>query len=300
MNSSQFDSSIQSRNMNTKRSYNTKTPNKKVEENAVHHKISNLLSPYKASRTNTALLMVTALKEYRSTVGDLERHVMDLEIENQALRRHVFSCRTNPEDRLTSDVDSSSSSIQKMHSKQSKDVNLVPLQVPGDTSFIQRQALTSLMDYLNSEVKGDLEVMKLRASNALEALKDSMTDVHSEINDHRQDKVYVDAVNGCVDKSVQKHKTTTTFTEVTMEFLQKLTDHVGDAIDLKASTRSQRKKDGDVEEQSGIIIETDALIQALMMLMNERDKFIEELTTLYDMANRHQIRMYPEQSPKTT
>jgi hypothetical protein len=282
--------------MNNKRSNKIKTP-KKEEKNAVHHQISNLLSPYKSSRTNTTLLLVTALKEYRSTVGNLERKIQELELENKSLRRELLCCR-NPEDRLIRNPqEGKCHDSLSVGALQPEDASLVRVRVSGDTTCMQRQVLTSLMDYLNSDTKGDLEMTKLRASNALEALKDSMTDIHDETSD----KVYFSPVKDSMNESEENQKVPS-YTAITMDFLQKMIVHVGDAIDLDSKLSiptNESENDIELQHQSTVFIQNDALIQALTLLINERDTFIEELTSLYDAERRHNSLMHSEQVSNT-
>ena len=275
--------------MNTKRlSHNTRTP-KKMET-----RISNLLSPYKPSRTNTALLMVTALEEYRSSVGNLERKIQELEIENKALRRKVLFYR-DPEDPVTTnpqeggkDLDSSFHSLQKLNSNQTENDTLA--QESCDMACMQCQVLTSLMDYLNSDTNGDLEMTKLRASKALEALKDSMTDIYPNMTGDSNDKVCTPPMKKNGNKSGEKYEVTTC-TAITMDFLQKLTCHVGDAIDLdsKITKPTQSNNEIDLHNQSIVFIQNDALIQALTLFINERDKFIEEVLDIFEMSRTSAI-----------
>jgi hypothetical protein len=255
--------------------------------------ISNLLSPYKPSRTNTALLMVTALEEYRSSVGNLERKIQELEIENEVLRRKVLFHR-DPEDPVTTnpqegnDLDSSFHSLQKLNTIQTEIDTLA--QESGDTTCMQRQVLTSLMDYLNSNTNGDLEMTKLRASKALETLKDSMTDIYPNMTCDSNDKVCTLPMKGYGNESGKMYEVTTC-TAITMDFLQKLTCHVGDAIDLdsKITKSTQSNNENDLHNQSTLFIQNDALIQALTLFINERDKFIEEVLDIFEMSRTNAI-----------
>lgn len=264
--------------------------------------ISQLLLPYKASKNNTTLLLAAALEEYQSKIESLQKQLQMAIIENAGLRRDIESLQRiqhgRQEHSISKEIDIDDDSQLKINPSfcspeyrarnlplktKEQDGNIVRVRVSGNTTSMQRQVLSSLLDYLNTaESNDDFDSIRIRAFDALEALRETIPIVNCRMqNDTKTTKEKSKSILGLEkqesDEICQRKGHHTLVSE---QFVAKLKDHLGNFLDFDSHTLDQKG--------SLIFLKSEVLIHALELLMDERDIFIDEITMINNMKINHE------------
>lgn len=264
--------------------------------------ISQLLLPYKASKNNTTLLLAAALEEYQSKIESLQKQLQMAIIENAGLRRDIESLQRiqhgRQEHSISKEIDIDDDSQLKINPSfcspeyrarnlplktKEQDGNIVRVRVSGNTTSMQRQVLSSLLDYLNTaDSNDDFDSIRIRAFDALEALRETIPIVNCRMqNDTKTTKEKSKSILGLEkqesDEICQRKGHHTLVSE---QFVAKLKDHLGNFLDFDSHTLDQKG--------SLIFLKSEVLIHALELLMDERDIFIDEITMINNMKINHE------------